>query len=771
MAQTLSSSIASKAFYYDSVFGLIDKKVENKLQQNPEDAREVVEDWHTVTSWMTPRSLLHLPGDEVYFALSRMKRDGMPDRLLDWYIDAVRSHFAVHAIPALKNPIAHAGSLAAADTVSAVMQSSLSTLCDALKHYMYPVSFVFPDGTNAIDGPGQIRFRNSLNAMIDIALSDYDFQLMAHMFVGQQLASCCEYDDVVMTGADNSLLLSIRERIDVLELQNLMNRIVAESYHSFIQRYVIEKYSRKWDGEDSEATLAGLKAVVHGSILQCVEIFIGKNENLGEQLFGLASECLVKLRIEEMFDMVIFFPDSISGLEDFKALLKAQEHRAYLVKCFQNSCQQRLLHCGANTADIISFYFSAIKVLKILEPRGVLLDRISRPIRRYLRERDDTVKCIVNGMLEVEGGIGGDLTELSKELASVSGAQAEAAADDSDFFDMNWVPDPVDAAPDFRSKRSLDFIGSFLSLYENKEVFVKEITVVFANQLLESTYYQIDKSLMDLELLKLRFGEAELHSCDVMVKDIAESKRVDINVHDAINNAAGKKAVMGFMHASVLSQLFWPSLRDEELVLPKVINSQLQYYADRFSILKSGRKLKWLKRLGTVEVTLELEDRTLEFNVSPERASLIYLFQKKGSNTLLELANELRIDEIAAKKAILFWIGSGVLAEDENEKDRYFVLEHANEGPNRVVITDTGASVQTTEEKATEQMRIYWSYIVGMLTNLQSLPIDRIQSFLKMLIPKDMGYSRTTDELRDFLTVMISEDKLELSGGNYRLKK
>lgn len=35
-----------------------------------------------------------------------------------------------------------------------------------------------------------------------------------------------------------------------------------------------------------------------------------------------------------------------------------------------------------------------------------------------------------------------------------------------------------------------------------------------------------------MELLKLRFGDASLHSCEVMLKDVGDSKRLDAYVHN-----------------------------------------------------------------------------------------------------------------------------------------------------------------------------------------------------------------------------------------------
>jgi len=35
-----------------------------------------------------------------------------------------------------------------------------------------------------------------------------------------------------------------------------------------------------------------------------------------------------------------------------------------------------------------------------------------------------------------------------------------------------------------------------------------------------------NEELKNLELMKIRFGEASLHACDVMLRDIAESDRI-----------------------------------------------------------------------------------------------------------------------------------------------------------------------------------------------------------------------------------------------------
>jgi hypothetical protein len=47
--------------------------------------------------------------------------------------------------------------------------------------------------------------------------------------------------------------------------------------------------------------------------------------------------------------------------------------------------KQRLLHAGAATSDIIGQYVATIKVLRIIDPTFVTIDRIAEPINAYLQ--------------------------------------------------------------------------------------------------------------------------------------------------------------------------------------------------------------------------------------------------------------------------------------------------------------------------------------------------------------------------------------------------
>ena len=157
--------------------------------------------------------------------------------------------------------------------------------------------------------------------------------------------------------------------------------------------------------------------------------------------------------------MILFCAYLIAKTDCIEPYLTAPLTRSHLVTSLTHVLSQRLLHPGASTIDILRIYISLIRMFALLDPPGVLIDRIARPIRRYLRDREDTVRVIVTGLLaSTEGdddeivehghGQGNVLVELAIELNQASELAAQGDDDDDlDWDDMRWMPDPVDAGP------------------------------------------------------------------------------------------------------------------------------------------------------------------------------------------------------------------------------------------------------------------------------------------------------------------------------------
>ena len=158
------------------------------------------------------------------------------------------------------------------------------------------------------------------------------------------------------------------------------------------------------------------------------------------------------LRLKELFDIVIDWDnDSKGAIEDLKHYVTTPAARAHLTNYFSGVISNRLLQPGASTTEILQVYTCMIRAFAALDPKGVLLDRLARPIRRYLREREDTVKIIVGGLLadaDDDSNTTDAFVELAIELNKITEIQ-NADDDDGelDWDDMSWLPDPVDAGP------------------------------------------------------------------------------------------------------------------------------------------------------------------------------------------------------------------------------------------------------------------------------------------------------------------------------------
>ncbi|KAF0411987.1 anaphase-promoting complex subunit 2-like [Gigaspora margarita] len=379
------------------------------------------------------------------------------------------------------------------------------------------------------------------------------------------------------------------------------------------------------------------------------------------------------LRISELFDVIVDFPESKPAINDLIICMRRldTDYRHRLVQSLYSAFKRRLLIPGAGTNDIINTYISTVKCLRLLDPSGVLLEKITGPIRNYLRTREDAARFLVNSWMD---------DECNNELVEELGHTENPIEDHDDYgvSDDNWVPDPMDAGPDYKSSmyRLADITNLLVSLFDTTDVITEEIQNQMASCLLSKLDYDTGREQTKLELFKLRFGEAKMAPTEVMIKDIADSKRIDTNIYNeiSISKAVGLENVKeAVLHGSIISKLFWPTLKNEDFVVPKPISENMQKYENAFQILKPRRELQWLSSLGKVHVELELQDRVLEFEVAPIYAAIIYHFQEQDTWDLRSLAEKMNIDPSKLRGKMGFWEDRGVLRLIAD--DKWIVLE------------------------------------------------------------------------------------------------
>ena len=562
---------------------------------------------------------------------------------------------------------------------------------------------------------------------------------------------------------------------------------------------------------------AGVSEVNHADAQKWVEIALTR---------------LGALRVDELFDIIVDWDETKSGIDDLKHYITNPATRTYLTSNFNNVLSTRLLHPGASTVEILQLYISIIRAFRKLDPKGVLLDRVARTIRRYLRDRDDTVKVIVTGLLSDTVDANGDplasdldtLTELALEL---SHNDLDSSKDDDgelDWDNLEWMPDPIDAAPDYRKSKNTDVIGSLISLFETKDVFVKELQTTLADRLLRNKP-DFDQETSVLEHLKIRFGDSALQACEVMLRDVTDSRKVDniIRQDQGLQSQPNQPSTAPAtltdspsgqaLHAKILSRLFWPTLPSQSYKIPAPIQAQQTLYEKGFTTLKQSRKLTWLDSLGQVEVELDLADRVFQDEVLPWQAAVIYAFQtddatdEKGpmpsildsqtsaggvTRTIDTLAEELAMSPTLVRSACIFWASKRILLQSSTDPDTYSVLDtlpatdplqpssssstaqnHAAAQPAQASAATAAAATASAVAEAAEaerqsKMALYAQFVVSMLTNQGAMPLPRIAMMLGIVVPG--GFPFSNEELREFLGGMCRERVLEVGhGGVYRV--
>ena len=150
--------------------------------------------------------------------------------------------------------------------------------------------------------------------------------------------------------------------------------------------------------------------------------------------------------------------------------------------------------------------------------------------------------------------------------------------------------------------------------------------------------------------------------------------------------------------------------------------------------------------------------------------------------TAEDLSNETGIAEHIIQKRMGYWVSNRVVriipsalatviyqvASQEHQ------LQGEHDVDSAMMDLDHGDSQAVSLFAQEEQeMGVFESYIVGMLTNLGQLPLEKIHNMLKMYVSgSDVKFSKTPQQLSTFLKYLCKQEKLECGpDGMYKLFK
>lgn len=394
-----------------------------------------------------------------------------------------------------------------------------------------------PNFSSIVSSFYQLSFKVFINTKAED--EDEDDEVMTEECSGcDSLTSKCQCQELVNGFTETNLCLNrmgLLDRISGFTLTNLIQDQISKHIH--------EKCRGNFDAPHLKTLETWLDGIVVEWLTRIYNNGSSKLDPANSKICDSVNYFKMKLKyflfetyantiIDQFFNIIIEFPDSTPAIDDLKSCMEKLDLRAHLVETLKHSIETRLLHPGVDTADIITGYVATIKAMRHLEKSGILLQTVTEPVKEYLRKgRQDTVRCVITSLIEESP------SDLSEELARSEAIKAEENERNRDEMNgwESWNPDPIDADPEKHSpaNRKSDIISMIVDIYGSKELFVNEYRNLLAERLLTQLDFTPEKEIRNLELLKLRFGENLLHSCEVMLKDISDSKRINAHIQGA----------------------------------------------------------------------------------------------------------------------------------------------------------------------------------------------------------------------------------------------
>uniref|UniRef100_A0A8D1PB90 Anaphase-promoting complex subunit 2 n=2 Tax=Sus scrofa TaxID=9823 RepID=A0A8D1PB90_PIG len=774
-------------------------------QNDPGPAQELLVAWNTVSTGLVPPAALGLASsrtsgavppkeEELRAAVEVLRSHGLHSVLEEWFVEVLQNDLQASIALEFWNTISQRENCADEPQCLLLLLDAFGLLESRLDPYLRSLELLEKwTRLGLLMGTGAQGLREKVHTTVRGVLffsTPRPFQEMIQRLYGRFLRSplCAGCGSDKQQCWCRQALEQFHHLSQVLHRLSLLERVSAEAVTSSLRQATRERMEDRCRGEYERSFLREFHKWIERVVGWLGKVFLQEGPSRPASAEAGSTlrrwRCHVQrffyriyagLRIEELFSIIRDFPDSRPAIEDLKYCLERTDQRQQLLVSLKAALETRLLHPGVSTCDIITLYISAIKALRALDPSMVVLDVACEPIRRYLRTREDTVRQIVAGLTGDSDGTG----DLAVELSKTDPASLETGQDSEDDSGEpeDWVPDPVDADPGKSSsrRRSSDIISLLVSIYGSKDLFINEYRSLLADRLLHQFSFSPEREIRNVELLKLRFGEAPMHFCEVMLKDMADSRRINANIREEDEKRPPEEQPPFGVYAVILSSEFWPPFKDEKLEVPEDIREALEVYCRKYEKLKAMRTLSWKHTLGLVTMDVELADRTLSVAVTPVQAVVLLYFQDQASWTLEELSKAVKMPVALLRRRMSVWLQQGVLREEPAGTFSVVEEERPQDRDSMVLIdsddeSDSGMASQADQKE--EELLLFWTYIQAMLTNLESLSLERIYSMLRMFVVTGPALAEIDlQELQGFLQKKVRDQQLVYAAGVYRLPK
>lgn len=542
----------------------------------------------------------------------------------------------------------------------------------------------------------------------------------------------------------------------------------------------------------------------------------------------------IRIRTREVFDIFVNeFPNSKPTIIEMRKLITDSTDFKTIVIVFLSTFEEKVLNPSVTTTDALLAYVKSVKAFLTLDPSGRYLQSVISFVKRTFQERSDLViillyaildlqldrlvdgshiqvdpvclKALASELRDPELGIENDIYP-DDNLANVATGMAKLNYEGCLPYEevmqrfLSWNPDPRDMAPRAISKQSpshMSLLDILMELFESKDFFVSEFLKLLTKRLLSLKFYNLDRNWSKcLQLLKKKLARgapnialaptgqqnnsergddySNINSNDVMLWDVKLSYELCKQMHQV-------SGLDQRIYPKFISYLYWNCQLESknDFEIPEPLNSEFEKYSRVYSEVKAGRALKLLKDQGVIELDLEFKDgRVLQCDVTLEQYAVIQQFDEDSyvNRIMAEtISLYLNMEISRVKNALQFWVEKGVLYQ----VDAFYATQESRQDSNiKTAKSDSAGSFLEKNETIIEEettlsktLNAIWPFVQGMLTNLGSLQAAKIHSFLKVTVPKEVGYIVVTQsQLESYLNSLVEEERLaSTTNGSYKL--
>ncbi|GMR44555.1 hypothetical protein PMAYCL1PPCAC_14750 [Pristionchus mayeri] len=490
------------------------------------------------------------------------------------------------------------------------------------------------------------------------------------------------------------------------------------------------------------------------------------------------------------------YPRTRPTLDLLRFCLDRHNHygRDRLVATLIRDVSAKLLHVGKPTFQILHAYASAVESLRLLDSSCVIMHRVCKVIKDYIKKRPDTVRQIITYIT----------TEKRHDINFSKQKHSTIVVDEDDVLGFNdeflpgggsvldgdddprwqkWMPDPPDAQPgeSCRFRKSADVFNMLVSVYGSKEMFVKEYRQLLAERLSNHLTRDPEWERKYLNLLHLRFSDGELQQCEVMLRDVEQSCKLE--------ESSRTRQCAPLIRGHVISSHFWPNVEQEKGVekLPPGIEEELEAYDAEFRRARPNRRLSWMRASGVTELSLTIDDVKIEKTVPNVMAAVLYAYLEKEEWDVNEMAEHLsdettgnKVTKQLAKRRMEWWEAQGFLTQylPPGATSECFRLTKNPANMHRFKSNMDGDEDESDEEEAEdpmdaiESLEQFWKYTKTFIANQENgeVKAERMHNIYRMFqSPSSQPIS--LDTVVAFLTRKVKLGLLTTNNGMYKVVK